>query len=255
MKNQPNDIVTLEWLLPLFDQQLSQISDGWQLEADIASYEQMISYYHQISGALIMVRLPLLAGLANKLGLLASLGDDDSFSSKDCRIGQFSHKLLQRELNYYTRTGNYHVAVIDKAAYELTQVLSQRGIATELIVDDTDAQHEYLGNGNIDDSIIKSIEVTVPITEVTTRLVDQQYQQLLLVWRQQVQKLLTANANQPSVLSVLEKVVQYLWQTTQDRELQRLWYLTQLWLNDLAHNDTPLLHRQVFYCRLLYCSI
>ncbi|MGP4716247.1 Hpt domain-containing protein [Psychrobacter sp. T6-6] len=240
MKNQPNDIVTLEWLLPLFDQQLSQISDGWQLEADIASYEQMISYYHQISGALIMVRLPLLAGLANKLGLLASLGDDDSFSSKDCRIGQFSHKLLQRELNYYTRTGNYHVAVIDKAAYELTQVLSQRGIATELIVDDTDAQHEYLGNGDIDDSIIKSIEVTVPITEVTTRLVDQQYQQLLLVWRQQVQKLLTANVNQPSVLSVLEKVVQYLWQTTQDRELQRLWYLTQLWLNDLAHNDTPL---------------
>ncbi len=33
MKNQPNEMVRLEWLLPLFDQQLSIMSDGWQLDA------------------------------------------------------------------------------------------------------------------------------------------------------------------------------------------------------------------------------
>ncbi len=66
MKNQPNDIVTLEWLLPLFNQQLSQISEGWQLGADRTNAEQMVQNYHQVGGALTMIRLPLLASLANK---------------------------------------------------------------------------------------------------------------------------------------------------------------------------------------------
>ena len=73
MKNQPNDIVTLEWLLPLFDQHLSQISDGWQLGASSPDYEQMTSYYRQVSGALTMANRPLLADLADKLSLLAGL--------------------------------------------------------------------------------------------------------------------------------------------------------------------------------------
>ena len=64
MKNQPNDMVTLEWLLPLFDQQLSQIADGWQLGEKNADYEQMAQSYHQIGGALTMINLPILANLA-----------------------------------------------------------------------------------------------------------------------------------------------------------------------------------------------
>ena len=67
MKNQPNDIVTLEWLLPLFNQQLSQVSDGWQLDADPINYEHMVVPYHQLGGALIMSNLPALADLAYKL--------------------------------------------------------------------------------------------------------------------------------------------------------------------------------------------
>lgn len=96
MKNQPNDIVTLEWLLPLFNQQLSQISDGWQLDADSTDYEQMVQHYHQVGGALTMIRLNLLADLANKLSLLADVSSRDRISANDRRIGQFSHRLLQR---------------------------------------------------------------------------------------------------------------------------------------------------------------
>ena len=65
MKNQPNDMVTLEWLLPLFNQQLSQIANGWQLEAVHANDKRTAQSYHEIAGALIMINLPTLASLAN----------------------------------------------------------------------------------------------------------------------------------------------------------------------------------------------
>ena len=203
MKKQPNDIVTLEWLSPLLNQQLSQISTGWQSGADIASYAQMTSHYHQISGALTMISLPLLSDLAHKLSLLASLGGRDDFTTRVCQIGQFSHQLLQRELNQYARTGNYNTTLVNNATNELTQVLSQRGIETDVFTGA--AQYEHLNNDSHDD-IITSIEVAVPISQVTTSLEEHHYQQLLLVWRQQVEKLLVANANHISVLQVLEKV-------------------------------------------------
>lgn len=240
MKNQPNDIVTLEWLLPLFNQQLSQISDGWQLDADSTDYDQMVQHYHQVGGALTMIRLDLLADLANKLSLLAEVDSRDRISANDRRIGQFSHRLLQRGLNQYARTGNHHTTLIDNAADKLTQALSKLGIATDTSARLSNTQHKNLSNHAIDDHIIDSIEVMMPANRTAMHLADYHYQQLLLVWRQQVQALLNANTNQPSLLTVLERVSQYLWQTTQDDDLQRLWYLTELWLNDLAHNDTPL---------------
>ncbi|MGE6361151.1 Hpt domain-containing protein [Psychrobacter glacincola] len=243
MKNQPNDIVTLEWLLPLFNQQLSQISDGWQLDADSADYEQMVQHYHQVGGALTMIRLNLLADLANKLSLLADVSSRERISANDRRIGQFSHRLLQRELNQYAGMGNHNTVLIDNAAEELTQALSKLGVAPDISVSLANTQHKNLNSHAIDDHIIdgiNSIEVMMPANRTATHLADYHYQQLLLVWRQQVQALLSANTNQPSLLTTLERVSQYLWQTTQHDNLQRLWYLTELWLNDLAHNDTPL---------------
>jgi len=242
MKNQPNDIVTLEWLLPLFNQQLSQISDGWQLDADDTIYEQMIQPYHQVSGALTMIRLPLFAGLANKLSLLAevSLNHHDSISMNNRRIGQFSHRLLQRELNQYARTSIYSTVLINNAIDELTQALSKLGIKTDSAISSSDTEQEQSKDMAIDNNIIDSIEATVPAGSVITNLTDHHYQQLLLAWRQQVQALLVVNTNQSSLLNVLERVSQYLWQTAQDENLQRLWYLTGLWLKDLAHNNTPL---------------
>jgi chemosensory pili system protein ChpA (sensor histidine kinase/response regulator) len=243
MKNQPNDIVTFQWLLPLFNQQLTQMSDGWQLGESSIDHEQLTSSYHQISGALIILKLPLLAGVASKLSQLAGLQSCDDFSIKERRIGQFSHRLLQREINQYARTGIYHRGLISRAIDELTQALSQRDIETDILVNVSDVQHEYANDHANNENIINNIEAALPTEQTTASLTSEQCQQLLLVWRQQVQALLITNTNHSSALSTLEKASQYLRQTTHDSGLQRLWCLTELLLSDLAQNETPLPER------------
>ena len=264
MKNQPNDMVTFEWLLPLFNQQLSQVADGWQLGEKSADYEQMSQSYHQVSGALTMLNLPALASLATKLSLLAGIGNvvdlentlaDDiainsgtasetesetaaevAFGADKSRIGQIAHRLLMRELGHYARTGSYHAALLNKTSAELTQVLAHYGVVTDHLADASLASEAEHSASMMDNEYL---DITVPDVTTAANLDREQYQQLLLVWRQQVQALLAANANIPSILTVLEKVSQYLWQTAADEDLQRLWYLTEAWLHDLADNETP----------------
>ena len=244
MKNQPNDMVTLEWLLPLFDQQLSQIADGWQLGEKNADYEQMAQSYHQIGGALTMINLPILANLATKLSLLAG-AEIDNFGADASRIGQVGHRLLTRELVYYARTSNFHSALINKTSAELTQVLARYDIATDHLVDAAlNSKEDSLASIATHDIV----DIAVPASKAVVSLDQAQSQQLLLVWRQQAQALLAANTNDASILATLEKVAQYLWQTAADADLQRLWYLTEAWLHDLAHNETP---RPKYYAALL----
>lgn len=244
MKNQPNDMVTLEWLLPLFDQQLSQIADGWQLGEKNADYEQMAQSYHQIGGALTMINLPILANLATKLSLLAG-AEIDNFGADASRIGQVGHRLLTRELVYYARTSNFHSALINKTSAELTQVLARYDIATDHLVDAAlNSKEDSLASIATNDIV----DIAVPASKAVVSLDQAQSQQLLLVWRQQAQALLAANTNDASILATLEKVAQYLWQTAADADLQRLWYLTEAWLHDLAHNETP---RPKYYAALL----
>ena len=244
MKNQPNDMVTLEWLLPLFDQQLSQIADGWQLGEKNADYERMAQSYHQIGGALTMINLPILANLATKLSLLAG-AEIDNFGADASRIGQVGHRLLTRELVYYARTSNFHSALINKTSAELTQVLARYDIVTDHLVDASlDSKEDSLASIATNDIV----DIAVPASKAVVSLDQAQSQQLLLVWRQQAQALLAANTNDASILATLEKVAQYLWQTAADADLQRLWYLTEAWLHDLAHNETP---RPKYYAALL----
>lgn len=244
MKNQPNDMVTLEWLLPLFDQQLSQIADGWQLGEKNADYEQMAQSYHQIGGALTMINLPILANLATKLSLLART-EIDSLDSDASRIGHIAHRLLTGELVYYARTSNFHSALINKTSAELTQVLARYDIATDHLIDASlDSKEDSLASIATNDIV----DMAVPASTAVVSLDQAQSQQLLLVWRQQAQALLAADTNDASILATLEKVAQYLWQTAKDDDLQRLWYLTEAWLHDLAHNETP---RPQYYAALL----
>lgn len=240
MKNQPNNMVTLAWLSPLLNQQLSQLSDGWQLDADNADFEKMSHHYHQISGVLIMANIPLLASIAAKLSLLAGARSHNDFSTDCCQVGQSSHKLLQRELTQYVQMDSYHLASINKSADKLSQVLSQMGISTDHLVNSSLIVIDAHQDNIVDEHVFDDIKMMVPKSKATADLTHQQYQQLLLVWRQHVQKLLTANANEPFILTVLEKVSQYLWHTARDRNQQCLWCLTELWLHDLAYNKTPL---------------
>ena len=246
MKNQPNDMVTLEWLLPLFNQQLSQVANGWQLEAVHANDKRTAQSYHEIAGALIMINLPTLASLANKLSLLAEVTvfeglDNDSLytdlPAERVRIGQIAHRVLQRELERYVRTGRYHAVLMNKTLTDLAQVLSQFGIVTEQLADTPSfAIGSHLaGLSDYDD-----IDITTPMSMAVSDLDNQQHQQLLVVWRQQTQELLSANMNKPAILTVLEKVGHCLWQTAQEADVQRLWYLAELWLHDLGQNEIPL---------------
>ena len=246
MKNQPNDMVTLEWLLPLFNQQLSQIANGWQLEAVHANDKRTAQSYHEIAGALIMINLPTLASLANKLSLLAEVTvfeglDNDSLytdlPAERVRIGQIAHRVLQRELERYVRTGRYHAVLMNKTLTDLAQFLSQFGIVTEQLADTPSfAIGSHLaGLSDYDD-----IDITTPMSMAVSDLDNQQHQQLLVVWRQQTQELLSANMNKPAILTVLEKVGHCLWQTAQEADVQRLWYLAELWLHDLGQNEIPL---------------
>lgn len=85
----------------------------------------------------------------------------------------------------------------------------------------------------------------LPHYVATESLQSQHYKKLLVGWRQQVQQLLEHNSNQPAILSALKKSCHYLWQAidlSQDNQAdkqQRLWYLAELWLHNLAHNPLP----------------
>ncbi|WP_367105546.1 Hpt domain-containing protein [uncultured Psychrobacter sp.] len=238
MKNQPNEMVTLEWLLPLFDQQLSQISDGWQADTD-CNNERVEQSYHEISNVLIMVNLPQLATIAARLSVLV----DTELNSNQRRIGQFAHQLLQYELTQYAQAGTYHCALVDKTIHELNQILSHTQVANIDVAKKPVAAPIAEKARPIEVAIPNSLSLT---TLSLGPLKPAQYRQLLLVWRQQVKQLLSANSNQPTPLAMLEKVSHYLWQTTHTYPINyndaqpRLWYLTALWLDNLASNVAPL---------------
>ncbi len=56
MKNQPNNIAALGSLLPLFKEQLSQLSDGWQSSKEVTT-EQITQFYDIVSLALAKANL------------------------------------------------------------------------------------------------------------------------------------------------------------------------------------------------------
>src|SRR5690606_34818668 len=144
--------------------------------------------------------------------------------------------LLTGELVYYARTSNFHSALINKTSAELTQVLARYDIATDHLVD---ASLDSKGGSLASIATNDIVDIALPASTAVASLDRAQSQQLLLVWRQQAQALLAADTNDASILATLEKVAQYSWQTAADADLQRLWYLTETWLHDLAHNETP----------------
>ncbi len=257
MKNQLNTTVILEWLLPLLTQQLSKVSTSWQQDAE-PNFAQMAQSYNEISGALEVANIPLLAQLAHKLELVSQSGEseDSSLNKQQQRLSAFGHQLLQYELIQYWQTGSYRRVLIQKTLQKLTALLADLGSESEQASEiksisiDVDSDL-YISNHQIKFNLILDPQRTKPVTSVT--LQPEQYRQLLLAWRLQVQQLLASNTNEAQMLERLAKVSYYLWQATSidnvplpsvaavntAQSLQGLWYLTQLWLTDLAQNETP----------------
>ncbi|WP_299186949.1 Hpt domain-containing protein [uncultured Psychrobacter sp.] len=254
MKNQPNEMVTLEWLLPLFEQQLSLVAKDWQLDT-YPDFKRIGRHYHEISGALIMANLPQLATLAAKLSLLAyDTSSGTLLNAQYFRVGRFAHQLLQYELTQYVQTGSYRSALIDRTIDKLTHLLPQQNIAADnsLSLNSISADDNHSFPAQTIDVAVPN--VTTSSSSFLSPLLPEQYKQLLLVWRQQVQKLLTINSNDTTVLLSLKKVSHYLWQavslqhTNNADAQQRLWFLTELWLSNLANNSLPL---PAIYAQLL----
>ena len=246
MKNQPNEMVTLEWLLPLFDQQLSEVSEDWQLDT-YPDFERIGQHYHELSGALTMANLPQLATLSARLNLfVSSISNGTLLNVQQHRIGQFAHQLLRYELAQYVQTGSYRSALIDRTIDKLTQMLPQTHVPAEdsVTLKSTSATNKHSAHP-------QTINVAIPKVSTSSAsflspLLPEQYKQLLLAWRQQVQQLLAFNNNDSAILLSLKKVSHYLWQaaslkhTNNAEAQQRLWFLAELWLSNLADNSLPL---------------
>lgn len=232
MNNQPNEMVRREWLLPLLDQQLSIVSDGWQADAH-PDFDLMAQSYHQISNTLTMINLPLLAALASQLSWSVKVVGTEVDTGIGYRLVQFAHQLLRYELTYTVQTGACHEVLLHRAIQQLAQDLKPKNGPNNndpaLLVSAYQSQHAQ-----------ESINIDVSKDTVLLPMQPEQYQQLLLAWRQQTQQLLATNRNQVETLASLEKASHYLWQTSTSQNQQRLWYLTALWLQNMLDNDSPI---------------
>ena len=241
MKNQTNDMVTLEWLLPLLNQQLSQLSGGWQGTLMPSDTEPMAEQYHQISGVLVMANLPQLSGLAAKLSLLSSVDAIDPVDEAIRRQAQLAHQLLAHELEQYVQTGRYRSAVIAKTIISLTQAAAQ--LIEQLPLEQQTTLRQYIsteGELKGNDAIKQDVQIEIPSITTAAPLQKKQYEQILAIWRQQTQSLLSTDSNDPRALGMLRKASHYLWQTMQVAVQQRLWYIVEMWLSNLAQNNHPL---------------
>ena len=251
MNNQPNEIVMLEWLLPLLNQQLSLLSEDWQRAVDsidakdsidaedAMDFAAMAEQYHQLSGALLIANVPQLANLANILSRITAAIHQNLLDDIPYQMAQFAHQSLQYDLNQYVQTGSYREVLIVRIIAKLAQILMPITTDSEQISNlqtptsrfDYDVRYPTTSNQNI--------IVTMPVSPVTRALTASQYYQLLTVWRLQVRQLLVENSNLPLALLLLEKVSHCLWQVTV-KAAQHLWYITEIWLNNLARNESPI---------------
>lgn len=223
MNNQPNEMATLEWLLPLFHQELSLLSRGWQ---DDRARQTVSSGYHQISGALVMANLPDLAALAAMLSAVAQRDLQQPLRDYAKKQAQVAHQLLSYELSQFAQRGSYRKVLINAVKTMLAPLAADEAKPDEW---------SKIATDNIPN---QDIVIFVPETKALAFSIEQ-YQKLLSVWRQQLQKLLAENRNSASTLAPLTKVAHYLWHGAPDWH-QPLWYLVDIWLQNLADNQSPL---------------
>ena len=249
MKNQSNKIVMLEWLLPLLDQKLSQVSDGWSHESASDDTFAQVNY-QQIAHVLAIACLPRLGHLANKINQLLQVNEIKPLTKSQKRLAHFAHQLLKNELIRYVQTGSYRRILIDSTTAELVRKLSLINQHTadydskSTQIDIFDEQQIKSDNGYCAvNELMDNIDAILPKHPTDTVLQSQQLHQLLVAWRQQLYQLLVVNTNQLSILQPLITVSDYLWQAKSTKlalSNTRLWYFTKLWLTSLGHNAEPL---------------
>ena len=234
MMNQPNEMVTLEWLWPLLNQQLNELSEGWLKDTHGVDIEPWAQCYHDIDGTLVMVRLPDLASLAAALSVLVAAYAHQPMNDLVLRQAIFAHQLLQSELLAYIQKGSYRASLIYKTIHELLTLV--QGVSAQdantAAVFDSRVQQLSARMSPPDSSKNSSSALPVVLPELP-------YQTLLSTWQQQTQELRTQNVNHSDALPKLQDVSHHLSQEVLVAAHQRLWYVANIWLSNVAQNEIP----------------
>lgn len=235
MTTQPSNFVTLDWLMPLFNEQLSQLYDNWQMmdgSLNEQQAEDMAASYHEISGALRIANLPSLAKLADHLSRLSEEVLNHGGSLADFAYwGAFANEGLQSEINHYAMTGDIRQSLVSKYIEEVAQLLPASAVVA-MSVPDID-----ISPVTAKESL--SSQLSTPKVGAHQPLTASQFNQLLIGWRRSVNQLLLKNENDPILMTTLQKASHYLWQSVLDPQLQTLWYLSSVWLHNLSINPIP----------------
>lgn len=253
MNNQPNDLVTLEWLKPSLDEQFDRLHQVWQYAENNETLGRVAEDYQQIFGVLQVANLGLFARLAVAIRQLVAQIIEGELAWSYAHVGLHASELLQHELNHYALMGIYHKRLLAKRIAYLEWLLDQEDLteesallpisvgqeAVEAILRESggtsplEPEYEALFNGRLSEQLVLPT-LTDPLT-----VDDETRNRLLTGWRHQVQQILAENKNQPEILSYLYKASQYLYRESSLKPLQAIWYLVGLWLQNLQQNDVP----------------
>ena len=248
MNTQSHNIVMLEWLLPLLNQQLSQLSNNGQCHSDLNA-NATVESYEQVAKVLLIVDLPRLSLLASKLSQLIKASKasnkQQQRSKRLERLGKFAHALLKNELIFFIQTGSYRRLLIDSTIAQLTHLLtpkqsilqSEKSIISQIARVDSE-RYQRSGFDSATVSFTQDIDLIIPKYKANPALKNIKYQQLVKTWQQQTQKLLAdslAASERAPIMQALIKVCRCLWQveSTVVIDNQRLWFLTELWLSQV----------------------
>ncbi len=260
MSIQHNDSLSLDWLMPLFTEQMADLSAYWQRcqDGDLSAVvPDMAKDYHQIAGALTMVNLPLFAELSEALSSLtlqivtqqgnhknnSREGNDSSDGGTDTdmlslvNLATRSHDLLSSELEQLLVSGNYHQQLI---------VANTDDIARILISDADIAVNESAGSDitnnftKLDDSEKLSTLIELPsIATDKLNLSLEQREKIKLAWQFHQEKLFAYDNNDNESIKQIYKMSQFVWRSCADTLEQKVWYLACLWLGCLPENSVP----------------
>lgn len=230
----PSNFVTIEWLIPTFNEQLSYLQTSWDKLAENATadawpdFANMTARYHELSGALQMAELPAFVPLTQTLELLSQqLISDRDIRNAAQHSGAFANALLQGELNHYAVTGDIRQQFLVQCTQKLMRALPAS----------VSPAYSHLNPQFAADTLFAT---PWPIPEPSSQpLMANQYALLLKAWRQSVRQLLLVNSNDAQYLAPLQKISHYLWVASSSQVLRALWYLSKIWLENLGHNEHP----------------
>ena len=230
----PSNFVTIEWLIPIFNEQLSHLQMSWDRLAEETTadawpdFADMTARYHELSGALHMAELPAFVQLTKTLELLSQqLISDRDIRNAAQHSGAFANALLQGELNHYAVTGDIRQQFLVQCTQKVVRALPASISPT-------------YSHSNAQFAADTLFATQWPIPEASSQpLMATQYALLLKAWRQSVRQLLLVNSNDAQYLAPLQKISHYLWAASSSQVLRAVWYLSKIWLENLGHNKHP----------------